>query len=154
MVLQEAGAFHLFVTEEPHQWIQTRTGHWVSSDGLKWERKSTVQQSSNDSLDPRFAIWSPMPVYNDQEKRWNLFYVGYQHNGTSNGKVFRAVSEQKGREGPDGPYKDVPGTVISFEDVEKNDWEGIQGNDSFFPFRVGKKWMAFYGQNISVHRKA
>jgi len=88
-----------------------------------------------------------MPVYNENEGRWNLFYVGYSTNGTTNGQVFRAISEKKGRNGLDGPYTDLPGTVLSIRDTAKNKWEGIQGTDSFYPFRVGKKWMAFYGSS-------
>ena len=26
-----------------------------------------------------------------------------------------------------------------------DDWEGLQGTDSFFPFRAGNKWLAFMG---------
>jgi len=139
--------FHLFVTEQPHLLEHTRTGHWISDDGLQWQRLATVQQSSDDSLNPRFGIWSPMPVYNEHKGRWDLFYVGYNLNGASNGQVFRAISEKKGRQGLNGPYRDVSGTVISCKDPGKNTWEGIQGTDSFFPFRVGKKWMAFYGSS-------
>jgi len=147
VAFRQGKTFHLFVTEQPHFIVRTQTGHWVSRDGLQWQRLGTVQQSSDDSLNPRYGIWSPMPVYNEHEGRWNLFYVGYNLNGTSNGQVFRAVSEKKGRGGLNGPYKDVAGTVISCHDPEKNTWEGIQGTDSFFPFRVGKKWMAFYGSS-------
>jgi len=57
------------------------------------------------------------------------------------------VSEKKGRSGLGGPYRDMSGTVLSFEDAGKNDWEGKQGTDSFFPFRVGKKWVALYGSS-------
>lgn len=141
------GKFHLFVTEEVTGWVQTRTGHWISSDGKKWLREGTVQQPVKDSNNARFSIWSPMPVYNEQEQRWNLFYVGYETNGTIHGRVFRAVSEKPGQGGIGGPYKDREGTVLSFTDSLRNNWEGVQGTDSFYPFRVGNKWMAFYGSS-------
>lgn len=150
VAFRQGKTFHLFVTEQPHFWVRTRTGHWSSDDGIGWQRLGTIQQSSDDSLNPRYGIWSPMPVYNEHEGRWDLFYVGYNLNGTSNGQVFRAVSVKKGKTGLNGPYKDIPGTVISYNDADKNTWEGIQGTDSFFPFRVGKKWLAFYGSSDAV----
>jgi hypothetical protein len=88
-----------------------------------------------------------MPIYNEKEGRWNLFYVGYEYAGNENGRVFRAVSDKPGPGGLDGPYTDIPGTVLSVTDLFRNSWEGPQGADSFFPFRVGKKWMAFYGSS-------
>lgn len=139
--------FHLFVTEEVTGWSQTRTGHWQSKDGQNWQRTGTLQAPAPGENDARYSIWSPMPVYNKNEKRWNLFYVGYETKGTIYGRVFRAVSEKKGKKGLAGPYKDQPGTVIAFTDPAKNDWEGVQGTDSFFPFRIGNKWLSFYGSS-------
>ena len=140
-------AFHLFVTEEINGWSQTRTGHWKSSDGLSWRRLRTVQEPAADPDDPRYSIWSPMPVYNENEQRWNLFYVGYETEGTIHGRVFRAVAEKPGREGLESAFKDAEGTVIAFTDTVRNEWEGVQGTDSFYPFRTDSKWLAFYGSS-------
>jgi len=147
IVFRHEGIYHLFVTEEVSGWDGTRTGHWKSADGLRWDRTGTVQQSVKRSHNPRHAIWSPMPIYHEKEGRWNLFYVGYEFSGNENGRVFRAVSDKPGPGGLDGPYTDQPGTILSFSDSSLNSWEGRQGTDSFFPFRVGKKWMAFYGSS-------
>ncbi|MBZ4189512.1 hypothetical protein [Niabella beijingensis] len=146
-VLRNRNRFHLFVTEEVTGWVQTRTGYWKSRDGKHWQRSGTVQASAAAPSDPRYSIWSPMPVYNKNERRWNLFYVGYETNGTIHGRVFRAVSVQHGRKGLAGPFMDVRGTVIGVTDTVRNEWEGIQGTDSFYPFRAGKKWLAFYGSS-------
>lgn len=73
--------------------------------------------------------------------------MGYETNGAINGRVFRAVSQTPGRAGLHGLYQDVPGTVIACTDPVRNNWEGIQGMDSFYPFRAGNKWLAFHGSS-------
>ncbi|GAA4439622.1 hypothetical protein GCM10023091_22120 [Ravibacter arvi] len=146
-VFREGKDFHLFVTEEMKGWSQTRTGHWESRDGKKWRRLRTVQSPAAQPEDPRYSIWSPMPVYNPNEDRWNLFYVGYETERTIHGRVFRAMAGKRGRKGLEDTFNDVAGTVIAFTDSVRNDWEGVQGTDSFYPFRAGDKWLAFYGSS-------
>jgi hypothetical protein len=92
-----------------------------------------------------------MPVYNEKDRRWELFYVAYrsQHESPTqwlnayDGKIWRAVSRTRGMEGIGGPYDDVG--VILQPDAESQTWEGLQGVDSFFPYRVGNGWYGFYG---------
>ena len=48
-----------------------------------------------------------------------------------------------GREGFGGPYEDI-GVVLQ-PGKASDKWEGLQGVDSFFPYRVGGRWYAFYG---------
>jgi len=103
-VFMKDGIYHMFVTEEINEWVGTRTGYWQSKDGIIWERISTIQQSVDKPNDPRNAVWSPMPIYNNNEDRWNLFYVGYEKYGQTNGRVFRAISAAKGMDGLAGPY--------------------------------------------------
>lgn len=110
-------------------------------------------ESSGDftGKDPRAALWSPMPVYNAKDGRWNLFYVAYQAAPDTSqqwltnheGRIWRAVSETPGMDGIDGPYKDA-GIVLQ-RGPDSDSWEGLQGTDSFFPYRVGDRWYAFYG---------
>jgi hypothetical protein len=154
-VLKIKGAYHLFTSEmvgDPH-WVKMKLAHWVSADRMHWKRVSTLVESSGDftGKDPRASLWSPMPVYNAKEGRWNLFYVAYQaapdtsHEWLTNneGRIWRAVSRTPGPDGIDGPYKDVG--VILQRGSDSDSWEGLQGTDSFFPYSVGNTWCAFYG---------
>ena len=154
-VLKLNGTYHLFTSEmvgDPH-WVKMRLAHWTSRDRLNWKRGSTLFESSGDytGKDPRAALWSPMPIYDETEERWNLFYVAYQCAPDTSkdwltnheGRIWRAVSRVSGLDGIDGPYKDV-GIVLQ-RGKDSDPWEGLQGTDSFFPYRVGKRWYAFYG---------
>lgn len=154
-VLKLDDTYHLFTSEmtgDPH-WVKMRLAHWTSRDRLHWTRRSTLFESSGDftGKDPRAALWSPMPVFDDQEGRWNLFYVAYHCAPDTSkawltnhqGRIWRAVSKVKGIEGIDGPYQDV-GIVLQ-PGRESDAWEGLQGTDSFFPFKVRNHWYAFYG---------
>jgi hypothetical protein len=86
-----------------------------------------------------------MPIYNEGEKRWDLFYVAYDTGGASGGRIWRATSTVTGRAGIGGPYKDVG--IIMQPDAESQKWEGDQGTDSFFPYLVKDRWFAFYGSH-------
>ena len=151
-VFMKDGIFHMFVTEEINGWIGTRTGYWQSKDGIGWARISTIQKSADKPNDPINGIWSPMPFYNKNEGRWNLFYVGYEKDGVTNGRVFRIVSTSKGPEGLAGPYSDTPETVLSYKDLNKDPWEGSQGAAAFYVYQVGSKWYAFYASGDSKTR--
>jgi hypothetical protein len=107
-VLKLNGAYHLFTSEmigDPH-WVKMRLAHWVSKDRLHWNRLATLAESSGDftGKDPRAALWSPLPVYNPADNRWNLFYVAYQavpdtaQQWLTNheGRIWRAVSNTPG----------------------------------------------------------
>jgi hypothetical protein len=153
--LKLEGVYHLFTSEmvgDPH-WVKMRLAHWTSHDRLRWKRLSTLFESSGDFTggDPRAALWSPMPVYNQAEGRWNLFYVAYQSAPDTSkewltnheGRIWRAVSKVKGLRGIGGPYEDAG--IILQRGEDSDPWEGLQGTDSFFPYKVGNKWYAFYG---------
>lgn len=154
-VVKVKGTYHLFTSEmvgDPH-WVKMRLGHWTSQDRVRWQRVGTLAESSGDftGKDPRGALWSPMPVYDPKDGRWNLFYVAYQAAPDTNerwltnheGRVWRAVSKSSGEDGIGGPYEDV-GVVLQ-RGKDSDSWEGLQGTDSFFPYRVGGQWYAFYG---------
>jgi hypothetical protein len=154
-VLKIKGTYHLFTSEmigDPH-WVKMRLAHWTSADRLRWTRVSTIAESSGDftGRDQRAALWSPLPVYDPKEGRWNLFYVAYQAAPdtaqlwlTNNeGRIWRAVSTTPGEDGIGGPYRDVG--IVMQRGKDSDPWEGLQGTDSFFPYPVGDRWYALYG---------
>jgi hypothetical protein len=114
---------------------------------------ATLFESSGEfaGRDARASVWSPLPVFDDSERRWNLFYVAYhaepntpeQFRMNEEGRIWRAVSEAQGIAGIGGPYRDVG--VVMQPGADSQAWEGLQGTDSFFPYRVGTSWMALYG---------
>jgi len=154
-VIKLKGTYHLFTSEmvgDPH-WVKMKLAYWTSPDRIHWTRVSTLRESSGDftGKDPRAALWSPLPVYDPQESRWNLFYVAYQSAPDTTerwltnheGRIWRAVSSMPGEDGIGGPYQDVG--IILQRGPDSDPWEGLQGTDSFFPFQVGDRWYAIYG---------
>ena len=147
--------YHLLTTEmvSDPMWVKTRFGHWTSRDRLAWTRVATVRESSGEfeGKDPRASLWSPLPVWDPGEGRWNLFYVAYRSMPTDGtrfllnhvGEIWRAVSKTQGPEGIRGPFEDVG--VVMRPGPDSLPWEGLQGTDSFFPWPVGARWRAFYG---------
>jgi alpha-L-fucosidase len=157
--------YHLFPTEragEPgveayHDRVKTRIGHWTSKDAINWKRQSTIYQSSgtyavtdddNPLNDRRAAIWSYMPVFNQETNRWNGFYLAYTVSkeykpNHSFGRIWRCESVQEGMDGISGPYRDCG--IVMEPGLDSQLWEGRQGVDSFFPYKVGEKWLGFYG---------
>jgi hypothetical protein len=154
-VIKLKGQYHLFTSEmmDEHIGVKMRLGHWASADRIHWRRIATLYESSGNytGQDPRAALWAPMPVYNDRESLWNLFYVAYRCAPSTaekwldghEGKIWRAVSKVGGPNGIGGPYEDVG--IILQPGAESQPWEGLQGTDSFFPFKAGVTWYGFYG---------
>jgi hypothetical protein len=154
-VIWQDGWYHLFTSEQSGdpKWVKMRLAHWKSKDGLDWQRVSTLFESSGDytGADPRAALWSPMPVYNDEDSTWYMTYVAYrckpdteqQFLNNHEGRIWQARSLVKGKGGIGGPYEDI--AVIQEPGPLADEWEGLQGSDSFFPFKVGYKWLAFTG---------
>ncbi|HBY63955.1 MAG TPA: hypothetical protein DEH78_29380, partial [Solibacterales bacterium] len=110
-VVKVGGAYHLFTSEMVSLpiWAKMRLGHWTSRNGRDWKRVATLYESSGDctGADPRGALWSPIPVYDALERRWNLFYVAYrckpntkeQFLSNHDGEIWRAVSQKEGEAG-------------------------------------------------------
>lgn len=160
-VVKTGGRYHAFMTEMLPGWdtgdafIRTRLADWVSSDGIDWRRVSTIFSSTGDKTgtDPRAALWAPMPVYNSADQRWNLFYVAYRSRPNVppawyinyDGELLRAVSQVRGREGIDGPYRDRG--VVMRPGPGSDRWEGLQGDDSVYPYPANGRWFAFYGSS-------
>ncbi|MBP6506816.1 MAG: hypothetical protein KA257_04565 [Opitutaceae bacterium] len=152
-VVKEAGLYHIFTAEladDPFN-VRMRLAHWTSADARDWRREGTLYETDGSITpgDNRFSLWAPMAVFNDDENRWNLFYVAYRpgHGDREElhmeGKIWRAVSSVAGRGGIGGPYRDSG--IILQPDADSQPWEGQQATDSFYPWRVGAKWYGFYG---------
>gem|GEM_PF-316444 len=154
-VIKHQGWYHLFTSEQAGdpKWVKMRLSHWKSKDGDDWERVSTLYESSGDFTgeDPRASLWSPMPVFNEEDSTWYMTYVAYrcrpntreQFLNNYEGRIWQARSVVRGEEGLGGPYEDLG--VIMEPGPLADPWEGLQGSDSFFPFRAGSKWLAFTG---------
>ncbi len=154
-VVKIKGTYHLFTSEmvgDPH-WVKMRLAEWTSPDRIHWQRVATIAESSGEftGKDPRAALWSPLPVYDPKEGRWNLFYVAYQAAPDTaerwltnhEGRIWRAVSAAPGEDGIGGPYQDAG--IVMQRGKDSDPWEGLQGTDSFFPYLVGDRWYALYG---------
>jgi hypothetical protein len=163
-VLKINNIYQMFVAEmvDTPWTAKMRLAHWSSRDGSNWDRVSTLYESSGDytGRDPRAALWSPMPFYNKEEGRWNMFYVSYKCMPNTDkillvnheGRVWRVVSETPGEKGYGGPYKDA-GIVLEpgpYSDV----WEGLQGCDSYYIYEANNRYYAFLGtaKNIKSQR--
>jgi hypothetical protein len=150
-VVKIDGTYHLFVAEmmgDP-RWFKMRLALWTSPDAKQWKRVSTLMQTNGkrraESGLPYESLWAAMPIYNDGDQRWDLFYVAYDRGEGGGGRIRRATSIVAGRGGIGGPYQDVG--IILQPDAQSQPWEGGQGTDSFFPYRVKDCWYAFYGSH-------
>lgn len=153
MAVKIHGVYHLIVDEmagDP-KWVRMRIAHWISKDAIHWTRVATIKETSGQPSSvtglPYESLWGSNVVFDKKTNRWNMFYVGYEHGGATEGRIWRSVSESSGIEGIGGPYKDIG--IILQPDAHSQPWEGDQGTDSFFPYQVGKKWLAFYGSHDS-----
>lgn len=153
-IFMHQNTYHLFTAEmygKP-MWIKMRLGHWTSPDGFAWKREGTLLQGTGEftGRDRRASLWSPMPFFNPDHNRWEMYYVAYRqkpitaHNPVHcDGQIWRAASEVSGPGGLGGPYTDLG--VIMKPDSTSGAWEGVQGVDSFFLFPTKDGYHAFFG---------
>ena len=153
-VVKIDGIYHMFVNEmfeRPHR--DMRIAYWTSPDAVNWTRQSTLVESipGRTATNPRSEVWVTGVEYNDQEEAWNIFYVAYRSGDKEkgeypqsdyDGRIWRAKSVIKGREGIAGPYADM-GIVLE-PDENSQDWEGQQAVATFNPYRANGRWYAFY----------
>jgi hypothetical protein len=161
-VVKVGDTYHLFTSEMAAApiWVNMRLGHWSSRDKLTWQRQATVRQSSGDitGKDTRAALWSPLPAWDVDNDEWDLFYVAYKSLPNTpqkflvnhDGRICRSASTVKGLEGISGPFEDRG--IVMEPGPFSQPWEGLQGVDSFFPWKVGGHWHAFYGSARSETR--
>lgn len=151
-VLRHGGSYHLFTAEMADDpfWVKMRLAYWTSRDALTWSRVHTLYETTGTLTpgDNRFSLWTPIPVFNESENRWNLFYVAYrpgqgEREGLHmHGQIWRAVSVVAGPDGIGGPYRDHE--IVLQPDAASQPWEGQQGTASFFPYEVNGRWLSFY----------
>lgn len=164
-LLKIENTYHMFPTERVGEEgvgsyqdrVKTRIAHWTSQDAIHWGRQSTLFESSgnyavtdddNPANDRRSALWSFMPMFSEKENRWLATYVAYTTHreidpNHSFGRIWQAQSVQKGMEGIGGPYENRG--IIMEPGINSQLWEGRQGVQSFFPFKIEEGWKAFYG---------
>ena len=157
-VVKLGDTYHLITAEmagEPFC-VNMRIAHWQSLDGLTWNRVGTIRESDGDfsGASQYAAPWGPMVVFVAEDNRWHLVYCNYKskpewHN--FDGVIQHAVSESQGPDGIGGPYKDTH-ELLRY-DVDPDPWEGLQGVDSFFPYKIGNTWYGFYGSATIERRK-
>lgn len=146
--------YYIFSTEvfDDPKTANVRMVLWESDNGNDFSKTRIIAKSNGDWNDStyRMAPWSPMAVFDDELNRWSIFHVGYKRkpNATDpwnmSGRIHRYDSEKKGMEGISGPY--VEGEWLNIS-KKGDDWEGPAELVSFFPYKVGKEWYAFYGSN-------
>jgi hypothetical protein len=149
-VVKVGDTYHLITSEMVGDplWVNMRTGHWSSKDGVTWKRIGTLRQSDGDTAGKSqyAAPWAPMVVFVAEDNRWHLVYVNYRSKPECrnfDGVIQHAVSVADGADGIAGPYTDT--NELLRYDVDPDPWEGLQGVDSFFPFKIKDKWYGFYG---------
>jgi hypothetical protein len=162
LVLLENKTYHLFISEmfSDPKWTKTRLAHWTSPDGLTFTRQSTLFESTGDftGQDPRASLFLPIPIFDQSLNRWTLFYSAFRSAPNQkdkwlinhDGQIIRALSQTLGPQGIAGPYQDQ--NIALQRDANSDQWEGLQGIDSFFPFQIENRkskiensWLAFYG---------
>jgi hypothetical protein len=148
----------LFIGEmfdRPH--LDLRIAHWTSRDAVSWTRQGTVLESKpgRSPENPLSEVWMQAMIFDEKADRWTLFYIAYRGGNSARGEAFnmdyegvarRAVSQVPGRGGIGGPFKDV-GVAMAPGGKDAALWEGQQGLDSFFPYKVGNRWAALHGSH-------
>ncbi|WP_346238818.1 hypothetical protein ABDK00_005220 [Niabella insulamsoli] len=153
-VIKMGNTYHMFVNEmfeRPHR--DMRIAYWTSDDAVHWKRQKTVVPSipGRTATNPRAEVWVNAVVFNEEENAWNIFYVAYRGGDSTKGeiagndyqgRIWRAMSVVKGRDGIAGPYADM-GIVLE-PGKDSQSWEGQQAVASFFPYKAGNTWYAMY----------
>lgn len=146
IVTRHNGRYHLFSTEvcgrpdSDFKFAYTRLAYWCSEDGQTFERLSTLVKSARGEDGKPRETWTPYPIYNHDEGRWNLFHA--EHGGRRGSRIPRCVSQTPGPEGIAGPYAYADDAMDA---TGSQPWES-NGVPSFFPYQLDDgTWRAFYG---------
>ena len=152
-VIRVGATYYWFTTELtalPY-WAKTTLALWTSADGQHWHRQATLfgpSSANQTGNDRRAALWAPIPVYDQNNHHWLIFYISYRSKPNLvnyDGEVWEAKSTIAGSSGISGPYIDV-GVVLSEQIGSRQPWEVVQGDDSFEAFQLPDgSWRAFYG---------
>ena len=154
-MIRVGATYYWFTTELtalPY-WAKTTLALWTSADGQHWHRQATLfgpSSADQTGSDRRAALWAPIPVYDQNDQHWLIFYISYRSKPdlvNYDGEVWEAKSTIAGSSGISGPYIDV-GVVLSEQIGSRQPWEVVQGDDSFEPFQLpDRSWRAFYGSS-------
>ena len=151
---------HLFTTDTSRGIVNTSLVYYYQADdsGPFVFVRQIVCCSEGVLTGHRASLWAPMPVFDDAENAWRLFYVQYSSSiPASNksgwffnfdGQIASAISSTKGADGIGGPYVPATPAVVLSPGNDSQSWEGLQGTDSISPpFMLpdNKTWAAFYG---------
>jgi hypothetical protein len=128
-------------------------------DATSWQREATLIESipGRSPSNPRSEVWVTGVEYNERESAWNIFYVAYRAGDEKlgeiarsdyEGRIWRAKSVIRGRQGLAGPYADM-GVVLQ-PDEDSQSWEGQQAVATFNPYRANGRWYAFYDGHNDV----
>ncbi len=161
-VVKINNVYHMFVNEmfeRPHR--DLRIAYWTSNDAINWKRHSTIVNSipGRTPFNPRSEVWVTGVVFNEEEDAWNIFYVAYRAGDSTKGeiagndyegKIWRAKSVVKGRDGIAGPYADMG--IMMEPDEYSQPWEGQQAVACFNPYKVGSTWFSMYDGHYHTPR--
>ncbi|MEJ6982199.1 hypothetical protein WG906_17170 [Pedobacter sp. P351] len=161
-VVKVNNVYHMFVNEmfdRPHR--DLRISYWTSVDAINWKRQSTIRESipGRTHLNPRSEVWVTGVVFNEEEDAWNIFYVAYRAGDAAKGeldyadyagRIWRAKSVLKGRDGIAGPYADMG--IVMEPDASSQPWEGQQAVACFSPYKVGNTWFSMYDGHYHTPR--
>jgi hypothetical protein len=100
--------------------------------GYRAEPEDSAYPPRLDPADTNPYLENPNPKHRNP----HIFY-------NFSGVILRVISKAPGIGGIGGAYKDAG--IILKPGPDSQSWEGIQGTDSFFPYKVKDKWYAFYG---------
>lgn len=159
-VVKIGSVYHMFANEmfdRPHR--DLRISYWTSPDAVNWKRQSTIANSIPDRtpFNPRSELWLTGVVFNEEEDAWNIFYVAYRAGDSTKGelqgsdyegRIWRAKSVVKGRDGIAGPYADMG--IMMEPDEHSQPWEGQQAVACFSPYKVGNTWFSMYDGHSHV----
>lgn len=152
VVKVDDGSYHLFAAAFPPgpDWGSDILVHWASPNGVTgWQPVQELAAHHQDSdglfLDPV----SPMPFYNGEAGRWELFFMWQAQpmpdRWTANGTAFRMHSETPGRAGINGPWVQDAAPVLAHAGGQA--WEAGMQDSISFPFfaPASGQWVVFYG---------
>eukprot|EP01051_Picozoa_sp_SAG22_P010385 SAG22_NODE_933_length_6434_cov_5.195264_4_plen_272_part_00 len=162
-VVRTDTGLHLFTTDTTRGVVNTSLVYYHSADvanGTFTFVRQVACCSEGVLAGHRASLWAPMPVYDEADDIWRLFYVQYSSSIPAanksgwfynyDGQIASAVSATKGRGGIGGPYSAPAAgpSVVLKPGADSQAWEGLQGTDSISPpflLPDKKTWAAWYG---------
>jgi len=146
--------------------VQKCNDAWCTWKGAKKEHLTYVATYQCDTSDLLASPWAPFPVFDEEEDRWHVFFVGYQCDFTElvacgTGNIFGARSTVPGKRGLGGPYemwsKGADSIVLGPNATESGKrWgdahRGSRYVDQMSIFPLGKRrgYAAFTGVNHNM----